>query len=132
MLSYLCDLVKLAEEFVQRVDQFTRRAIAGQPGEAHDVGIQDAAEEGPVIMKPSCRRKDSGQTWLKMVHSNVETTFLKNVCILIHLIDLVPLVMSMTFESFPSSRMESVPVTAGAPTFLWMSGLLLRGVCPLY
>lgn len=43
--SYLCDLVKLAEELVQRVDQLTRRAVAGQPGESHDVGIENAAEE---------------------------------------------------------------------------------------
>lgn len=93
-MSYLCDLVKLAEEFVQRVDQFTRRAVAGQSGEAHDVCVQDAAEESPLIMKPSWRRTDSGQTWLKMLHSNVETTFLKNVSILIHLNDLVPIVMS--------------------------------------
>lgn len=37
--SHLCDLVKLAEEFVQRVDKFARRAVTGQPGESHDVGI---------------------------------------------------------------------------------------------
>lgn len=43
--SYLCNLVKLAEEFVERVDQFTRRAVAGQPGESHNVGIQNAARE---------------------------------------------------------------------------------------
>lgn len=43
--NYLCDLVKLAEELVERVDQFTRRAVACQPGESHDVGVENAEEE---------------------------------------------------------------------------------------
>ena len=39
--DYLGDLVKLAEEFVEHVDQFTWGAVASQPGEAYDVCIQD-------------------------------------------------------------------------------------------
>lgn len=42
--SYLCDLVKLAEQFIQHMHKFTWRAVTGQPGEAHNVGIQNAAE----------------------------------------------------------------------------------------
>lgn len=44
VLNYLCDLVKLAEQFIQHMHEFTWRAVTGQPGEAHDVGIQNAAE----------------------------------------------------------------------------------------
>lgn len=43
--SYLCNLVKLAKEFIQHMHKFTWRAVTGQPGEAHDVGIQNAAEK---------------------------------------------------------------------------------------
>lgn len=41
---YLRNLVKLAEELVQHVHEFSWRAVAGQPGEAHDVCVEDAAE----------------------------------------------------------------------------------------
>ena len=44
VLSYLCNLVKLAKEFIQHVHKFTWGAVTGQPGEAHDVGVQNAAE----------------------------------------------------------------------------------------
>lgn len=45
MWTHLCDLVKLPEEFVERVDELAGRAVAGQPGESHDVCVEDAAEE---------------------------------------------------------------------------------------
>lgn len=42
---YLGDLVELPEELIQHDDQLLGGAVARQPGEAHDVGVQDAGTE---------------------------------------------------------------------------------------
>ena len=44
VLNYLCNLVKLAEKFIQHMHKFTWGAVTGQPGEAHNVSIQYAAQ----------------------------------------------------------------------------------------
>lgn len=44
MLSYLSNLVKFAKELIQHVHKFAWGAITGQPSEAHNVGIEYAAE----------------------------------------------------------------------------------------
>ena len=43
MQQYLCNLVKLAEELVEHVNEFSRGTVAGEPGEADYIRIQNAA-----------------------------------------------------------------------------------------
>ena len=42
--SDLGDLVELAKELVEHEHQLLRRALTGQPGEAHDVSIQHTGQ----------------------------------------------------------------------------------------
>lgn len=51
---YLRDLVKLAEEFVQHVHELAWGAVTGQPGEAHDVGVENAVK---TKIKNTVKRK---------------------------------------------------------------------------
>lgn len=57
---YLCNLVKLAKEFVQHVHQFSGGAVAGQPGEAHDVGVQNAAHNSDTIHTEIVKQTSAG------------------------------------------------------------------------
>lgn len=66
--SYLCDLVKLAEEFVQRVDKFPRRTVAGQPGESHDVCIQNAAQQRNNTHETLKYKGRLSETWWKCLY----------------------------------------------------------------
>lgn len=42
MQLYLCNLVKLAEELIEHVNEFSRGAVAGEAGEADYIRIQNA------------------------------------------------------------------------------------------
>lgn len=56
---YRCQLIKLPKQFIQEFDQFLRRALRGQAGEAHDVCKQDAVrtEEEEKKNKPQVREE---------------------------------------------------------------------------
>lgn len=48
-MRYLGDLIEFAKKLVQHVDKFARRAIAGQTGEANNIGIQNTVRNSNTL-----------------------------------------------------------------------------------
>lgn len=64
LVPHLGYLVEFAEELVEHVHQFSRRAVTGQAREPDDVCVQNAAEN---VKRPLrlCRR-EWGNLWIKV------------------------------------------------------------------
>lgn len=49
--THLSNLIEFSKEFIQHVDQFSWGAVTGQPGEPHNVSIQDTVGTGASVCK---------------------------------------------------------------------------------